>query len=70
MSQFDFLRMLILKAQSEESKKRGTMTVYTHPGQLIAELLDERGWSQRTLALVLEKDDGNGDGVESPASSH
>lgn len=30
---------------------------YTTPGQLIAALLEERGWSQRTLALVLEKDE-------------
>lgn len=31
------------------------MTDYATPGQLIAELLDERGWTKRTLALVLEK---------------
>jgi HTH-type transcriptional regulator / antitoxin HigA len=30
---------------------------FTTPGQLIAALLEERGWSQRTLALVLEKDE-------------
>lgn len=30
---------------------------YAMPGQLIAHLLDERGWSQRTLAVVLEKDE-------------
>lgn len=33
------------------------MTDYNTPGQLIAALLDERGWSQRTLAVVLEKDE-------------
>ena len=33
------------------------MTDYAMPGQLIASLLDERGWSQRTLAIVLEKDE-------------
>jgi HTH-type transcriptional regulator / antitoxin HigA len=33
------------------------MTTYTMPGQLVAELLDDRGWSQRTLAVVLEKDE-------------
>lgn len=31
------------------------MTEYTTPGQLIAALLEERGWSQRILAVVLEK---------------
>lgn len=30
---------------------------HTTPGQLIAELLEERGWTQRTLAVVLEKDE-------------
>lgn len=33
------------------------MTEYNTPGQLIAELLEKRGWSQRTLAVVLEKDE-------------
>lgn len=33
------------------------MTNHTMPGQLIADLLKERGWSQRTLAVVLEKDE-------------
>lgn len=33
------------------------MTDHTMPGQLIAELLEARGWTQRTLALVLEKDE-------------
>jgi HTH-type transcriptional regulator / antitoxin HigA len=33
------------------------MTNYSMPGQLIADLLEERGWTQRTLALVLEKDE-------------
>lgn len=33
------------------------MPNYTTPGQLIAHLLEERGWSQRTLAVVLEKDE-------------
>jgi HTH-type transcriptional regulator / antitoxin HigA len=33
------------------------MTDYSMPGQLIADLLDQRGWTQRTLALVLEKDE-------------
>lgn len=35
----------------------GTMTEHTMPGQLIAELLVQRGWTQRTLAIVLEKDE-------------
>ncbi len=33
------------------------MTEYSMPGQLIAELLDRRGWTQRILAIVLEKDE-------------
>lgn len=33
------------------------MKEHTTPGQLISELLEERGWSQRTLAIVLEKDE-------------
>ena len=33
------------------------MTDFTMPGQLIAQLLEERGWTQRTLAVVLEKDE-------------
>lgn len=33
------------------------MTNYTTPGQYIADLLVERGWTQRTLAIVLEKDE-------------
>lgn len=33
------------------------MTEHSTPGQLIAELLEERGWTQRTLAVVLEKDE-------------
>jgi HTH-type transcriptional regulator/antitoxin HigA len=33
------------------------MTEYATPGQLIAELLELRGWSQRVLAVVLEKDE-------------
>ncbi|MGD2118227.1 MAG: HigA family addiction module antitoxin [Chromatiales bacterium] len=32
-------------------------TDYNTPGQLIADLLKERGWNQRTLAVVLEKDE-------------
>lgn len=31
------------------------MTEHTTPGQLIAELLDDRNWTQETLAVVLEK---------------
>jgi HTH-type transcriptional regulator / antitoxin HigA len=33
------------------------MTEYATPGQLILELLDARGWAQRTLAIVLQKDE-------------
>jgi HTH-type transcriptional regulator/antitoxin HigA len=33
------------------------MDEYANPGQLIADLLEKRGWSQRTLAIVLEKDE-------------
>lgn len=33
------------------------MTEYATPGQLIEALLEERGWSQRILALVLQKDE-------------
>lgn len=33
------------------------MSNHTMPGQLIAELLKERGWSQRTLAVVLGLDE-------------
>ena len=30
---------------------------YAHPGQLIGDLLRERNWTKRTLAVVLEKDE-------------
>lgn len=33
------------------------MSDYAMPGQLIAELLEKRGWAQRTLAVVLERDE-------------
>ena len=33
------------------------MSEHTMPGQLITELLEQRGWSQRTLAVVLERDE-------------
>jgi len=33
------------------------MAEHMTPGQLIAELLEARGWTQRTLAVVLEKDE-------------
>lgn len=33
------------------------MQDFNRPGQLIEELLKQRGWTQRTLALVLEKDE-------------
>lgn len=33
------------------------MIEHAMPGQLIADLLEQRGWSQRTLAIVLEKDE-------------
>jgi len=33
------------------------MMNYTMPGQLITHLLDERGWSQRILAVVIGKDE-------------
>jgi HTH-type transcriptional regulator/antitoxin HigA len=33
------------------------MSEHVKPGQLIAELLEARGWTQRTLAIVLEKDE-------------
>ena len=33
------------------------MQDHARPGQLIDELLKERGWTQRTLAVVLEKDE-------------
>jgi HTH-type transcriptional regulator/antitoxin HigA len=33
------------------------MSQYAMPGQLIMELLDARGWTQRTLAVVLDKDE-------------
>ncbi|MFL6844361.1 MAG: HigA family addiction module antitoxin [Allosphingosinicella sp.] len=33
------------------------MTEYATPGQLIEALLERRGWSQRILALVLQKDE-------------
>lgn len=32
-------------------------TEYSTPGQLIADLLKERGWTNRTLSVVLEKDE-------------
>jgi HTH-type transcriptional regulator/antitoxin HigA len=34
------------------------MSHFNTPGQLIASLLEERGWTQRTLAVVLEKNEG------------
>lgn len=33
------------------------MMDHATPGQLIVELLDERGWTKRALAIVLEKDE-------------
>lgn len=33
------------------------MPDYANPGQLIAALLEDRGWTQRILAMVLEKDE-------------
>jgi HTH-type transcriptional regulator/antitoxin HigA len=48
--------MFFLKAQ-KGCVKGGIMTVHSTPGQLISELLEERGWTQRTLAVVLEKDE-------------
>lgn len=33
------------------------MPKYTMPGQLISDLLNQRGWTKRTLAVVLEKDE-------------
>jgi HTH-type transcriptional regulator / antitoxin HigA len=33
------------------------MSEHATPGQFIAELLEARGWTQRTLAVVLEKDE-------------
>jgi HTH-type transcriptional regulator/antitoxin HigA len=33
------------------------MAEHTTPGQLISDLLDQRGWTKRTLAVVLEKDE-------------
>jgi HTH-type transcriptional regulator/antitoxin HigA len=33
------------------------MAQHSTPGQLISALLEERGWTQRTLAIVLEKDE-------------
>ena len=33
------------------------MSDYTHPGQLVSDLLRERGWTSRALAIVLEKDE-------------
>lgn len=33
------------------------MNSHSTPGQLIADLLKQRGWTQRTLAVVLEKDE-------------
>lgn len=33
------------------------MKDYATPGQLISDLLDERGWTKRALAIVLEKDE-------------
>ena len=35
----------------------GEMTGQDTPGQLISELLEARGWTQRTLAIVLGKDE-------------
>jgi len=38
-----------------ESRIGGIMKQYNTPGQLISELLDRNGWSQRTLAIVIGK---------------
>ncbi len=55
--QFDFLRMFLLRAWTAGPKLRLMDVDYTTPGQLISDLLEERGWNQRTLAVVLEKDE-------------
>lgn len=48
--------MLRLKGDGSFAKG-GPMPTHSTPGQLIAELLEQRGWTQRTLAVVLEKDE-------------
>lgn len=51
------------------------MTEYATPGQLIAALLEERGWTKRALAIVLEKDESTvskmiaGKGVVTPETA-
>lgn len=51
------------------------MAIHTTPGQLISELLEVRGWTQRTLAVVLEKDESTvnkiiaGKGVVTPETA-
>lgn len=50
------MRMILLKDRTD-SCKGNAMPDYAMPGQLIAELLESRGWTQRTLAVVLEKDE-------------
>lgn len=44
-------------------------TNYNTPGQLIADLLNEREWSKRTLAIVLEKDESTINKIISGKSS-
>jgi HTH-type transcriptional regulator / antitoxin HigA len=54
--QFDFMPKFRLR-RIEQSCMVLFMSDHSMPGQLISELLDERGWTQRTLAVVLEKDE-------------
>lgn len=45
------------------------MTEYSTPGQLIDNLLGQRGWSQKTLALVIEKSESTINKIISGKSS-
>jgi HTH-type transcriptional regulator/antitoxin HigA len=54
MGQFAILRRLVLP-RIQACAMLGEMDEHRTPGQLIEALLTERGWSQRTLAIVLGK---------------
>jgi HTH-type transcriptional regulator / antitoxin HigA len=55
--QFDKTRMFRLLNNNKTYRMAGMSSEHTTPGQLIAALLAERGWTNRTLALVLQKDE-------------
>src|SRR5438045_5550526 len=55
----DFRKLIVDKCPSLRKVSQPKMNNATHlnhrtPGQLIQELLDQRGWTKRVLAIILE----------------